>query len=183
MRRWAVTVVSTASIAVGCAIDERSATGDSAADPGPLELTCGTGDTAFVPLTDGMDLTMVHGPGGGWWLSTAISAVSSERNVALLPIVTLPAAADLQISSASPPGDFVALAIDPQTRVGTYVGLQARLDPWAVDANDPQGTVCSWDGATLRLRMELTNLLDGRAASCEHDIVARADTWDHCATR
>jgi hypothetical protein len=145
-----------------------------------IVLSCGTGETSFVPLTDGMEVPMVHGPQGGWHIWTSVQTQYSAQDVAILPTITIPSMGDLQISSTTPPGDFVALAYDVATCEGTYFGQQARLDPTILDADpaESQAVVCGLDRVPMHVRIDVTNLSDGRTASCEGDVVAVLDAGD-----
>jgi hypothetical protein len=152
-----------------------------------IQLTCGTGDEAFSELTDGATVVMVHGPQGGWHVWTGVAVEHSTQNVSLLPTITVPALGGLQLTSNPPPGDFVALAYEPETCSGSYYGQRAFIDTTAINANPEFGqqVICGLVGETLHLRLDLTDLKTGDTASCEVDVLAEPDIKDQalCASR
>lgn len=179
--RGGIGCVGMALVAIGCGNTDGTTTAPPAEClQDDIVLTCGTGETEFEALTPNMHVTMVHGPQGGWHIWTSISAQFAEQDVALLPTITIPSEGDLKISSTTAPGDFVALKYDVDTCTGTYVGQQARLDPSVVAANPDnwQSVVCGWAGETVHLRLDVSDLSDGRTASCEADVVVELDPGD-----
>lgn len=135
----------------------------------PLAARCGTGVTEFVELHDGDPVTAVFGPQGGWHLWAGVSTHNSGQDVIIVPTITVPSENDLRISAGD--AEFVALGYDPETCSGSLAGRQARLDGTVVD----EALLCSLDGRTVHLRIDVTDLADERTASCEVDVVFTLD--------
>ena len=70
-RIWVLPIITS----LGCGVDGVSGpelTGDCFVDPPQLEI--GEGESSFLPLSQGDNVVIVHGPQGGWHITGAVRA-------------------------------------------------------------------------------------------------------------
>ena len=75
-------------VSMGCGRDSPARLATVPDTPETLPVEIGTGDTGFLPLTDGEDAFIVFGPQGGWHIWTAVrvrdeSVVEAEINLSV----------------------------------------------------------------------------------------------------
>ncbi|MDP2307216.1 MAG: hypothetical protein Q8P18_14415 [Pseudomonadota bacterium] len=139
---------------------------DSAAPDGcfsePATVEVGGGSLAFEPVADGAEMTMVHGPQGGWHV------LASARFSDVNPIVAIHYT--VAVTSGAGAGQIV---VDNEYRVlivedvecgGYYPGMYGYLDVSALADGELDTPPELLAGQDLLLRMDVTDL-DGRVAS------------------
>jgi len=59
-------------------------------DAGPPELSLGTGESTFVPLMNGDEVELIHGPQGGWHVvvSARMSGVDPDGAVLVIEVLS-----------------------------------------------------------------------------------------------
>jgi len=85
--RWATAWLAAVGWATGCGAeagdDDTGGTGDDDAAAADIDcgdsdpqLVCGTGDSGYQPLAEGDEVTIIHGPQGGWHLTGAFATAN-----------------------------------------------------------------------------------------------------------
>lgn len=133
----------------------------------PMALTPGTGAESFQPLLGGEEVTIWHGPQGGWHIDTAGEAIHSPQNVSILSVVT---AIDLPTPVVIAGGDGAIdtelkglVAYDDQLCSGQFWGVRAFVD----DIVPPMGSslqevICTLGGQQLEIAITVSEIaLDG----------------------
>ncbi|MEZ4240980.1 MAG: hypothetical protein R3F59_33445 [Myxococcota bacterium] len=134
-----------------------------------------------VPLASGDAVQMTHGPQGGWHIETA-GLVSSGR-ISVHPTITVPEPATCRSSATR---RHVPGARRPRRH--DLRGHLLRGEGLHIDTNQSpvggQEFVCGLDGKTLHYVMEVADIVSGRTATAEVDVVAHLDPADEeiCAT-
>lgn len=163
-----MTVLSMTAALASCGTDPTGGAPIGVCAPSaPVTARCGTGVTDFAELHDGDPVFPVFGPQGGWHVWAGVETTNSGPDVVFSPTITLPDQGNLRISAVAQ--EFVALGYDPETCAGSLSGRQARID------SEVGVDVCDLDGETVHLRIDVTDLADARAASCEVDVVIALD--------
>ena len=148
---------------VGCAQPETCSTdtADSGIQVGTIDASCrcnepsfdfGTGDSSFVPVSDGDDVTMIHGPQGGWHIWGSVR-VSNTRDVVKIGFTAVDIESQKTVVDVT---NQVALAMENDC-TGTYTGMYGFIDveELAVEELDtPPELLCLHD---LELTMTLTD--------------------------
>jgi hypothetical protein len=119
-------------------------------------LELGTGTYAFVPVTDGQTLPLIHGAQGGWHFWVAVRVTGSSASSGSLTLETQPA-------DESSPARIATIGVhfDPPDATGgrSFLGLQDIM-------SDPSCAV----GTLIRVRATVT-LPDGTRVSDERHVV------------
>jgi hypothetical protein len=193
-RRW--WVLALPPVFVGCAGVESDDSGDTdepvdsdttvdgcLADP--MVVTPGTGDLAYIPLSDGDPVTIWHGPQGGWHIETAGYVQHAVQSLSLHPKVTAVGLglglAGTEPASTEDPGDvpeFKALAFySDSTCDGEFWGVRAFVDDVITPPNGMtyQEFICSLEGQELTLEIDVADLENGRSATTTVSVIAELD--------
>jgi len=165
-------------------------TSDSASDidceaMGDLTVEIGTGEVEFVPLNEGDEVIIVHGPQGGWHISVGARVSNAYPELTSEPSVYVPSV-KLQFAGDQQPFVFEMdparcdCSYDAETCSGTYWGGMARA---YMDDQTPFGQreACRLDGAGVELTLTVTETRTGRTVTETLSAVARIDPMDDCS--
>lgn len=137
-------------------------------------ITIGTGDVAFVPLAEGDEVVMVHGPQGGWHVDVAARIGNTHQTIAFRPSITLDATGE-------------AVASEPQDAYVALAGFtECDGEVWGqrcyIDEHEPtdQAFVCSLAGESATIVVRVTDPQTGLSASAEQRVTLAADPTDDC---
>ena len=139
-------------------------------EPATLEL--GTGSDTFETLADGQQLTMVHGPQGGWHMLGS-GRVTNTRDVVGFLYTIEAVESGVQVSWNQ---YYVQLASVGDC-TGAYPGMYGYLDVAALadgDADTPPEILA---GQEMRLDLTVTDP-DGRTATDSRTVIAALDPMD-----
>lgn len=132
----------------------------------------GGGAITFEPATDGADLTMVHGPQGGWHV------LGSARLRYVNPIVSIHYTVEvLPEGSLIADNTYRVQILEDDPCGGYYPGMYGYLDVRALADGDLDTPPELLAGRDLLLRMDITDL-DGRVATDTLSAVAALDPMD-----
>ncbi len=161
---------------VGC----RAEPGDVLDDTGdPIEptvaVTIGGGESSWEPLDDGSELTMVHGPQGGWHMLGSVRTQGMDAIIAVEYVIT----ADEHDGAVISDNFYrVQSLTDPDDEtVHTYPGMYGYLtvDELADGELDTPPELLSWQDVTLTMTVTDDS---GRTASDTLQVVAAPDEED-----
>ncbi|MES2638814.1 MAG: hypothetical protein V4850_05010 [Myxococcota bacterium] len=153
--------------------DDTAVDGGCFSNPGAVEV--GGGSLTYEPVADGTDLTMVHGPQGGWHV------LAGARFTDVSPIVEI----HYTIEARSPEGE-VALVSDNSYRVqmvqdvecgGFYPGMYGYLNVTALVEGERDTPPELIAGHELVLTMAVTDQ-EGRTATDALTGIAALDPMD-----
>lgn len=135
-------------------------------------LEVGTGSEGFEELPDGSELTMVHGPQGGWHMYGAIRACST-RDVVTINFRITDLVSGVEVSN----NDYRVALVPESDCCGVYYNMYGYLDVSELadgDRDTPPELLCGHD---LRITMEATDS-DGRDLVDERTVRAVPDEQD-----
>lgn len=151
------------------------ATGDSASyalscdDPEP-QIAAGTGEQAFVPVSNGEEIEIIRGPQGGWHIVGSVRVANLSEFVTIdftLTDVETGTEVSVQRSQTSlfaPYGDCI----------GEKLGLLGVFDPALIaplQAGDGTLTPCDlFGGHTVRMHFSVTEALVDTPRTLERDV-------------
>jgi hypothetical protein len=130
-----------------------------------MKLSPGTGDDlTFVRLVGGEQVTMWHGPAGGWSIPMAGEVTHSAQTVAILSVVTaIEPEPPVVIAGAEGADDTVLLALaayDDELCSGLFWDARAFIDDSEVpEGASPQDVICSLEGQQLEIETTVTEIL------------------------
>lgn len=156
--------------------DDTGTTPSGACASGDISLDIGSGDEIYAPLADGDPVTIVHGPQGGWHVETAGLVKRSEKDISILPVITLPDL-DLQITTNSQPEFKALVGYDAASCEGTFTGTRAFIDAKAGPGTDQQN-ICALAGRTMSLSITVSDIVSGRSHTSTVSVVAALDPLD-----
>lgn len=157
--------------------DGESSTPDgSSCATGDILLDVGFGDESYTALADGDTLQMVHGPQGGWHFETAGLVHHSEKEISILPTLTLADSGTL-ISTNSQPEFKALFGYDDASCEGTFFNTRAFVDDGA-GPGDSQQNICALDGREADLTIEVQDIVSGRATSTTVRVLLAIDPID-----
>lgn len=153
----------TLGLLVGCTPPETCSTdtADTGIQIGKISAECrcedasfefGSGDSSFQPISDGEDLTMIHGPQGGWHLWGSVRAANT-RDVVKIRFTAVDVETQTTVVDVT---NQVALAMESDC-VGVYTGMYGFLDVDSLasgEADTPPELLCDHQ---LELSMTLTD--------------------------
>jgi hypothetical protein len=159
--------------------DSPGATCDTAGTALPAACACddatvtiGTGDVSYVPVAAGAEVTMTHGPQGGWHV------LGSAEMANLLPIVSIHYTITTQPEGAIVSDNLYRVQMVAEGECGGYYpGMFGYLDVTALATGDLDTPPELLAGHTLRLAMEVTDT-EARTATAQLDVVAALDPMD-----
>ena len=145
-------------------------TGACACDSASVEV--GGGDVEFIPLTDGADATMVHGPQGGWHV------LGSARMSNFSPIVRIHYTVTVEATGAIVADNNyrVEMRTDGECS-GYYAGMYGYLDVRELADGELDTPPELLAGQELRLTMEVADE-QGAAATDSLMVIAALDPMD-----
>lgn len=145
-------------------------TGACACEAASVEV--GGGDVEFVPLTDGVEATMVHGPQGGWHI------LGGARMSNFSPIVRIHYTVTVEATGAIVADNNyrVEMRTDGECS-GYYTGMYGYLDVRELAEGDLDTPPELLAGQELRLTMDVADEL-GAAASDSLLVIAALDPMD-----
>lgn len=149
-----------AALLVGCPTSAPEPVLHALPDGATSALELGTGESSFVPLTDGGTIELVHGPQGGYhlWVSSWFFGIEPDGHVIRYVAETsegtrlgeTPLA--LTASALTPDqggflrvGDRVILEVPPSAAVGHTITLRVTLETLSFEDAGPPG-----DGGVAR---------------------------------
>lgn len=153
--------------------DATGSTDSDTEDPGgcfadPMALTPGTGADGFIPLAGGEEVTIWHGPQGGWHIDTAGEALHSPQNVSILSVVTaIDQPQQIVIAGAGGTADAELkglVAYDDALCSGTFWGVRAFVD----DVTPPPGAslqdvICTLGGQQVEIEITVSEIATAEA--------------------
>lgn len=164
---------------IGCpggkesADDSASTTTDPCFVDAPL-IGIGDGTTEFIPVADGDEVTMVHGPQGGWHIVASVMVSHTDR------IVELAYTIDLLDGTRISDNNYRVQLKDMGDCSGFYTNMYGYLDVSALsegDADTPPELIC---GQPIRLTVRALDSA-GREAAATVELVTGPDPIDICA--
>lgn len=131
----------------------------------------GTGETTFLPLSDGADLMLVFGSQGGWHLTTAVQVSAAS------PLVSFHPTASTVDDGTHVSGDQVAeyrelVPYEQASCAGTATNLRVFLD-----GSDPVHA-CSLRDRLVEITMEVMDLQTDVAIFATRRVTVRGDPND-----
>ena len=164
-------------LAVGCAgstpdsagdTDTQDGTDSDTEEPGgcfadPISLIPGTGADSFIPLAGGEEVTIWHGPQGGWHIETAGEAAHTPQNVSILSVVTaIDQPQQIVIAGAGGATDAELkglVAYDDELCSGTFWGVRAFVDDIEPpDGSSLQDVICTLEGQQLEIAITVAEI-------------------------
>jgi hypothetical protein len=142
---------------------------------GEIVLEPGTGNDAYEPLVEGDTITIVHGPQGGWHVETAGFVKSSEREIAIFPVIRTEDG--LQITTNSQPEFKALVGYDEAVCEGTFFNTRAFVDAEAGPGTELEN-ICLLGGRSVELSLTVADIVSGREATATVNVVAALDPID-----
>ena len=137
-------------------------------------MELGDGEPEWTPLSAGDEVTMVHGPQGGWHVLGSLKTYS----IAQVVTVHFTAIALDQGGLTVADDEYrVAMIMDDETCSGNYHGMYGYLDVSELAEGDADTPPELLAGQQLRLAMAVEDS-DGREVSAEIDVIAALDEMD-----
>jgi len=134
----------------------------------------GVGEFEYAPAPDGGDITIVHGPQGGWHMDLAGQLAGSNELVKVSATVIVNESG-AQIGGAGQEGDPAVLLANYANCSGDFVKARILLDD---DPTLGQDFFCSLHGKTLDIMVTVTNIINGEQVQGSMSLVARPDSVD-----
>jgi len=134
----------------------------------PMALVPGTGADSFIPLVGGEDVTIWHGPQGGWHIETAGEATHSPQSVSILSVVTaIDQPQDVVIAGAGGSADAELkglVAYDDALCSGKFWGVRAFIDDIEPPAGSSlQDVICTLEGQQLEIEITVSEIATATA--------------------
>ena len=143
-----------------------------------LGLSLGTGVLEYSPVSENDDITIVHGPQGGWHIDVAGRLSNTGQEVSIAPTVTLLETGD-QLAGDQNPSLQAIVDYDADACTGDFFGLRAFIDDFSPQDDLPyQAFVCSLGGKQLALSVRVTDFATNRTVVEEVTLVAAHDAVD-----
>ena len=130
------------------------------------------GSQTWTEMDDGVEVTMVHGPQGGWHVLASARAWNTEPIVTILYTVTVEESGALVSHN-----NYRVQLVEDDSCSGYYPGMYGYLDVTAIEEGDADTPPELLAGAALLLHMEVTDEV-GHAASDDVHAVAALDPAD-----
>jgi len=138
----------------------------------PATVEVGTGAKAFEPLADGADVTMVHGPQGGWHV------LARARVANTLDVVAIASPIDALAYDSEVSWNRYVVKLQPEAAcTGAYAGMYGYLDVQRIAAGDLDTPPELLAGTDLLLTLVVEDT-DGRTATDTRTVVAQLDPAD-----
>lgn len=136
----------------------------------------GTGDAAYVPLTDGDAVVMTHGPQGGWHVFYSFIAWNFGEIIRYdFRIVDVDSGEEVDAIDAA---STVAVAEGDAACSRVTIGLLGYLNGDDPDTEEDETPPSALAGAQLQLCLDLTDYTDGFSASDCVTVEAACDPLD-----
>jgi len=136
------------------------------------EVVIGTGEDAFLELPSGSELTMIHGPQGGWHMLASVRVAGTSPEVHIQYEIVHEETGSLVSNNSY----NLALQMEDDCR-GAYVGMYGILDIGPLVEGDLDTPPEILDGDLLRIRMDVQDV-DFVQISGEVQVVAARDPID-----
>ncbi|HNC96036.1 MAG TPA: hypothetical protein PKW90_07925 [Myxococcota bacterium] len=135
-------------------------------------LTIGDGEDLFTPLVAGQEVTIVHGPQGGWHVLASVQVANTSPYVVLeYKVHTLPELTQVSNNLYNIQLPLWIDCVGQLTDIFGYLEVSALVNG---DLNTPPELLV---GRDLRISMTLTDIY-GRGASSTIDVVGKLDPMD-----
>jgi hypothetical protein len=131
----------------------------------------GDGQPVFTPLIPGQEVTIVHGPQGGWHVLASIQLAN------MIPFVTVEYTVDTIPDLTRVSYNLYNIQIDWADCVGELVNIFGYLEVSALEEGDLDTPPELLVGRTIRLTMKVTDV-EGRTATASIDVVGKLDAID-----
>lgn len=137
-----------------------------------VSVAVGTGDAAYVPLEPGDEVTMVHGPQGGWHILGSVLVQNTAPIVSLrFTIHTVEGGALIADNT------YRVLLVDAPPCGGSFPGMYAYLNVSALAEGEADTPPELLDGARLKMRVEADDG-EGGVGAGELEVIAALDPVD-----
>jgi hypothetical protein len=125
----------------------------------PLTLEVGTGVTEFLALGDGDDITMTHGPQGGWHIDVA-GRVGGTEQLVEVDAVFVKTQTSVQIAGDQQPGRQALVAWDDVGCTGDFFGTRVFIDDTTVGLTGEEifEEICTFDDIDVTMTVTVTVL-------------------------
>jgi hypothetical protein len=135
-------------------------------------LSIGTGETSFKALDDGDELTMVHGPQGGWHILGSVQVANTTDRVVIDFTLT-----DVETDSQLAANNYYVGLIDQRKCTQIYPGMFAYLTVGTLASGNCDTPPEVLSGRTIRIDMTAKDQT-GRTANATLEVVAAPDPKD-----
>lgn len=153
-------------IGIACSGSDDSGTDTTAGDDdddvvytgclaGGISVDPGTGPDAFVALSSGDEVTLVHGPQGGWHIDVA-GMVSNTEELVQVDATFVDTSSGTLVAGDQTGVRQALVGWDDTGCSGTFYGVRTFVDDIA--ANVTQADICALEGAELELTLTVTAL-------------------------
>lgn len=154
-------------------------TGDTAVDPCAVPaVQLGNGADAHLPLADGDEVIVVHGPQGGWHVEVSGLVTGTGATVGVLPALTR-LSDGLKLAGYQQGAALALVPAETGACGGTFWGVRAYVDD-ALPADDPDAFICALAGERAILSALVTDLTTWMTAHAEVEVVLRSDPYEGC---
>jgi len=120
----------------------------------PMALSVGTGLDMFEPLNPSDEITVVHGPQGGWHIDIGGEVTGTTDLVEVSSTITVVSTGDV-IAGDQQPTRIALFGWDESSCTGTFFGITTYVDD--IPSTD-QEFVCGLEAETLEIELTVTDL-------------------------